>query len=287
MITELDLVEFKNKLVFNKRRKFLFNRFLDEYEIIQRNCYAYQILFIGSYIGDKDGLKLKPGDIDIYIRAFTRPSHAEFLPKHLKKRVPILPFCDYDNFTDILPLEPFVTNEPTYLSAEEMIEIFNKINKFNVDSAIVVSQFQKTPVITHINTIDRDGNPHEFIVNEESFIHKEIKGTIYRISVETEPSWMFFEFKVLDITEDRTLIYMINNNHTPVVSGKGIVKSMIKALSSTYRKNIVSSTNTEELKLDNTEGRIDIVSDFWNKWMREMDNVDYIKEEDRFIFRPA
>ena len=284
MIEEITLQEFTRRFLRNDRRIFLYNRFLNELKIIRQNCFAYQILFIGSFI-EGNGSKDKPGDIDVYVQLFTRPSLAEYLPKHRKKGVPIIPFHDFDNFIDIFPIEPIVTNNPDYYSNQEMLDIFNKTNGYNTSSAIVVKEFQKTPMINFIEALDRNGNSAEFIVNEEVFTHKQFKGIEYKISKENSPFHPYFEFKILFIGQDRILVYMINNHHNDEFSGKGIVKAMIKAISESHTEVVVSSTNNEKLKIDETEGRIPQVSQFWNKWKTEMENVSYIEEEDRYIYK--
>ena len=285
----MNLEEFRKEYVLssiNKRRKFLFDRFLEEFEIIRKNCYAYQIILIGSFVTERNKeLKEKPGDIDVCIRAFTRPTHAEFLPKHLRNRSPLIPFYDFDNFCDIIPVSPFVTNNPEYVSTDRMIDDFNKTNKFQTDFAVVIEQFQRMPSITTIDTIDRNGGVHSFIVDEGYFLFKGLKGIEFKITKSTLPSFRYFEFKIIHLLDERILIYMINNHDVPEFSGKGIVKAMIKSIAKMYKKDVVSSTNNEELKLDATEGRIPDVTQFWRKRENELDNVTYLPDEDRFQFK--
>jgi hypothetical protein len=282
MIKELTLQEFKNHFCYNKRRQFLFTCFEQEIKVVFQHCYAFQILIIGSFISEKE----KPGDIDIYIRTFSYPSISHFFPKHRKKNIPILPFCDVDNFTDILPIEPLVGYEPEYLTAQEMLKIFNDTNNYNCQDAIIIKEFQKTPTITHIQTTDSDGNNHYFIVNETSFKHKDFEGISYSITGEGLSFHKIFEFTILNVSPERILIYRLNNNFHTELTGKGIVKAMIKKISETTGKIIVSSTNIEHLKIDETEGRIKDVSNYWNKWKKEMSNVDYIDNEDRYVYKP-
>jgi hypothetical protein len=140
-------------------------------------------------------------------------------------------------------------------------------------------------MITQIRTIDKEQRSHEFIVSEEAYSHSDIEGILYKISKPELPTWKHFEFVILFVT-NRILIYRINNNDHPELSGKGIVKSMIKAISDEFNKDIVSSTN-KAYKLDDTEGRIPSVTKYWKRWLSELENVEYLEAEDRYVFKPV
>ena len=285
-IIEMDLDEFTSRYVYDKRRRFLFERFRDELEILNRNCFAYQMLIIGSFLKDAGMDKNKPGDIDVYLRAYLRPSRAEFLPKHLKKRTPIIPFHDYDNFCDITSIEPVVTDTPVYISFEEMMKVFNQINNFQLDFAVAVKQFQRTPLITTLTGRDRTGQDHHFIVEQEQILHEKFEEIEFRITQPGLPYHKHFIFSIVHLKDGRILIYRVDNNFAPELTGKGIVKAMITALSEKYKKIIVSSTNKDELKIDAAEGRVQDANNYWNKWLAELDNVSFIAGEDRFAFTP-
>jgi hypothetical protein len=138
--------------------------------------------------------------------------------------------------------------------------------------------------MTVINTIDQRGNQHEFEVLTKDFIHKEFKGKSYRIKLKTDPLWKFFDFVILFIKNDWILIYRLNNNGFEEVSKKGIVKAMIEEIRNEYAMTIVSSTNIDNEKLDETEGRVSFVNKYWNKWYRENPKISYDQKEDRFIY---
>jgi len=138
--------------------------------------------------------------------------------------------------------------------------------------------------MTGLNTIDAKGNEHEFEVLIEDFIHNKYAGKSYRIKLKTDKFWKSFNFDILFINDERILIYRLNNNGFEEVSNKGIVKAMIEVIRKEYAMTIVSSTNIENEKIDETEGRVGDVNKYWNKWYRENSKISYNQKEDRFIY---
>lgn len=142
-------------------------------------------------------------------------------------------------------------------------------------------------MITSIRT-DRQENSESFDVmineseNETVNGHECIKFEIRQPGIKT---WKHFVFQLLTVDEKRRMVFMIDNQNLPEFTSKGIVKAMIKACSDEYNCDIVSSSNLSHEKLDEREGRIGIVTSFWKKWASELDNVEYLKNEDRFIYK--
>lgn len=77
---------------------------------------------------------------------------------------------------------------------------------------------------------------------------------------------------------------MIDNQDIPELSEKGIVKPMIEKLRTIHKKTIVSSTNIESLKVDDSEGRVQNVTQYWARWAIENSKIRYVKEEDRYYY---
>ncbi len=145
-------------------------------------------------------------------------------------------------------------------------------------------------MIEKIYAIDRNNNTNEFIVTQEPLLEtglngKEYTGIRYMISVPGSRPFRHFEFSIIDISDTRIMIFMILDNGIPEVSGKGITKAMIKALSVETKKDIVSSTNYSTHKLFYGEGRVKSADDAWKKWCDEIPNVSRIPEEGRYIFK--
>ena len=140
-------------------------------------------------------------------------------------------------------------------------------------------------MITRLSATDRNNKVEEFEVTQESFTEGNYPGIRYKIGKPNISQFRYFEFCTLELPNDSILIYMlINHNHQDLME-KGIVKAMIKSLSMDLRKNIVSSTNKQHLKISESEGRIHDMTKAWIKWKSEMNNIEYLKEEDRFIYR--
>jgi hypothetical protein len=138
--------------------------------------------------------------------------------------------------------------------------------------------------ISRIRTLDRDDRPHTFQVEETPFQVKDFKGIEFRIFPENSHRYNAFTFKILFVNDNRILIYLTHNNYFPDVSEKGILKSMIKAIRTNYKKSVVSSTRKENLKVDIGEGRVPEATRYWEKWRVENPKISYIPEEDRFIY---
>lgn len=77
---------------------------------------------------------------------------------------------------------------------------------------------------------------------------------------------------------------MIDNQSIPELTNKGIIKSMIEKLRIFHKRTIVSSTNIESLKVDEAEGRIPNVTQYWMKWSIKNDKIRYVIEEDKFYY---
>lgn len=139
--------------------------------------------------------------------------------------------------------------------------------------------------INKIETVDRKGNNFLFEIAEEPLSIGKYNGIYYKIhEPKNSKGWKHFVFQILFIDNSRILIYMIDNQNIPELSGKGIVKSMIEKLSTVHKQTIVSSTNIDFLKVDGTEGRVPNVTQYWIKWSKKNSNIRYVKEEDRFYF---
>lgn len=135
-----------------------------------------------------------------------------------------------------------------------------------------------------IETIDRCAIRHTFNVSEEPLLINNIDGIYYQIRKLEYDGWKHFVFKILFIDTSKILIYLIDNQDIPELSGKGIVKAMIEKLLLIHKKTIISSTNIDTLKVDASEGRVQNVTEYWKKWRRQDENISYNSEEDRFYF---
>lgn len=141
-------------------------------------------------------------------------------------------------------------------------------------------------MITNIKATSRDGKIGTFDVSSrDGEVVNGYTSLVFEIRPETAKSHKHFFFQLVKLSEDRRLVFMINNNDHPELSGNGIVKAMIQAISEEYHCDVVSSSNLEQIKIDAAEGRIPEVTRFWKKWRTVLDNVNYLKEEDRFIFK--
>jgi hypothetical protein len=127
------------------------------------------------------------------------------------------------------------------------------------------------------------GKKEIFKIEDEDFSIQNKIGKYYKISVIDSKPWKHFVFKIL-ILDEKILIYYIDNQGFEEVTGKGIVKSMIEGLRKKYNMKIVSSTNKENLKIDDAEGRVPNVTEFWKKWVRENSKIRYNVDEDRFEY---
>lgn len=138
--------------------------------------------------------------------------------------------------------------------------------------------------IDKIETVDKKGNKFSFEITEEPLSIGKYNGIYYKIYEPNYKGWKYFVFQILFVDNSKILIYMIDNQNIPELSGKGIVKPMIEKLSTVHKKTIVSSTNIESLKVDCSEGRVPNVTQYWIKWSKENSKIRYVKEEDRFYY---
>ena len=138
--------------------------------------------------------------------------------------------------------------------------------------------------IEKLETIDRKGNKFSFEISEEPLNVGKFEGIYYKIHEPNYKGWKHFVFQILFIEKSKILIFMIDNENIPELSGKGLVKSMIEKLIAIYKVTIVSSTNIESLKIDKAEGRVPNVTQYWEKWSTDNCKIRYVKEEDRFYY---
>lgn len=138
-------------------------------------------------------------------------------------------------------------------------------------------------MITKILATDRENNTFEYNVAQQPFSEYGYKGVRYMVSKSGLAGWKYFEIDTLNVSEDRLMIYMLLNHNHSELTGKGIVKGMLKALSIEFKIDIVSSTNNPALKIGDSEGRIDEMTKAWQKWITEFPSIEYLKDEDRFI----
>lgn len=139
-------------------------------------------------------------------------------------------------------------------------------------------------MITKIFATDRANNTLDYTVTQHSINEYGYSGIRYMVTRADIPAWKYFEVDTLEVSDTRLMIYMLLNHDHPELTSKGIVKAMLKALSVEFKKDIVSSTNNPALRIGDSEGRIEAMTEAWEKWAIELPNVEYLKEEDRFIF---
>ncbi|MBB3186636.1 hypothetical protein [Microbacter margulisiae] len=139
-------------------------------------------------------------------------------------------------------------------------------------------------MIKRIETIDKDGIKKTFDVLEEPLSVDKYQGVYFKIFEPNSKHWKHFVFKILFVQDSKILIYMIDNQNIPEVSRQGIVKSMIEEVRTTYKKTIISSTNINEFKHVDSEGRVNNVTKFWKKWAKENGQIQYNKNEGRFYY---
>lgn len=142
--------------------------------------------------------------------------------------------------------------------------------------------------ITNLTTIDRSGNSWEFDVTVQDIIEKDIEGN----DVKGKEFWIFknlkklpFIFQILFVSNNRIMILYIENQNEETVVNKGITKAMTKKILEFYKKDVISSSNNEDQKIISWEGRVGNVNQTWNKWCGENQEVSFISEENRFIWR--
>jgi anti-sigma factor RsiW len=139
-------------------------------------------------------------------------------------------------------------------------------------------------MITNIQALGRDGIEREFLVSEGPIHENGYAGVRYTIRTADMSPFIGFTVDFLFLPNNRILQFMLLSNYIPEVSGKGIVKAMMKAVSQEFQRDIVSSTNIGT-KVSESEGRIPDMDIAWKKWFKELPNVGYLPDEDRFIYR--
>lgn len=134
-------------------------------------------------------------------------------------------------------------------------------------------------------TTYKENTEYNFKVLQEEFEIEGYKGIYYKIMIPEWPNydWKHFQMKIVFVYDNRILLYWLDNQNIPEVSNKGIIKKMMNAISSEFKKNIISSTN-DGVEIIKDEGRIPDVTKYWNKWVKENENVTYDKNDDRFIY---
>lgn len=140
--------------------------------------------------------------------------------------------------------------------------------------------------ISYITAYDPQGNPEKFLVREQEFQPTDdcnLTGFEYLVFTENQPL-VGFIFQLL-FTNDQYYIKYVDNNDLPHVSGKGIVRAMLIALSRLVKKDIYSSTNMPSQKIYESEGLVPKMQAAWNKWKTELPNVEYLSDKGRFVFK--
>lgn len=189
-------------------------------------------------------------------------------------------FNDFDSSIDFLEFQIKKNNDnediEDYLYKE--IQGLYALRRKKINALIGLGELK------HLWTIDSIGSYNIFNVDQECFEVNGKSGIYFKIYDRKQKPWMHFVFKILFLEENIILIYNIDNQNIPEVSGKGIVKGMIEALRLKYKVQIISSSNNDQFKIDESEGRIPGVTTYWNKWLRENNKIIYNSSEDRFIY---
>ncbi len=146
MIIEFSEVDFIKEYVFGNRRKELYRILKTQIEIIEKYCFGYQTLIIGSFIKKETKFpfyKEKPCDIDMIFRGFITDEMSNSLPKINRTQNPYLPFTYYDTFVDIIPIEPIICQSPLIMEFEVLLQTFNNTNDYYGIEAVKIIDFQK------------------------------------------------------------------------------------------------------------------------------------------------
>jgi len=123
---------------------------------------------------------------------------------------------------------------------------------------------------------------YEIIAKSDNGGYEEIDYIIYKD--EKKKGWEHFVFNILNIDDERFMLYWVDNGGYPSVSNKGILKPMLYEIQKLYNKDIVSSTNAGTKVLP-SEGRIQDMTDFWDRFKSKNSMVDYLPFEDRYILK--
>ena len=140
--------------------------------------------------------------------------------------------------------------------------------------------------LSYITAIDPSGNSRRFDIREEplhSSADCDLDGTVYTVYDPKKPA-IGFTFELVNF-QDEYFVKYVDNNGIPDLTGKGILKGILKALSALYKKGIYSSTNHPGLKLYPAEGLVPEMLEVWKKWEMEMDNIEFLSQRQRFVFR--
>lgn len=135
-----------------------------------------------------------------------------------------------------------------------------------------------------IEAIDRNGKSETFEVSCEKIVGDGYEVYSYEIRGHKTTGTGCFVFEIARISDDRMMVLNVNNFDIPEYSGKGIVKAMIAAVSKEFTCDVVSSSNKESSVVID-DGRKEHATRYWKKWTGELSNVDYLSDEDRFIYR--
>ena len=133
-----------------------------------------------------------------------------------------------------------------------------------------------------LNTKDRLGKTHQFSFT--ATINKIEGANSWEYHVFKTNEYDHFYINLLEVSPERIMILYIGNNDIKEVSGKRIMDFMIPVLSERHQASIVSSSNIQDLKISNWEGREDGATVIWNRLKATFENVRYLEEEDRYIF---
>lgn len=140
--------------------------------------------------------------------------------------------------------------------------------------------------INYITAYDRNRNREVFFVREEerqATNDCNFTGSLYTIFTKEKPQTGFvFELLLID---GQYYIKYVDNQGIPHVSGKGIYKAMLFALTSLIKGDIYSSTYLPHKKLYLSEGLVSEAEQAWKKWQKELSNVEHIVDEGRYVFR--
>ncbi len=193
------------------------------------------------------------------------------------QRMPIIQIADK------IKTKPLTKKEIAYFQRElDEIKTRNKINS---------KEFIRTASgITSLTSFDRKNNQHNFGVLykeiiEKGFSDRTFFGVEFEIFRPDKPLNSFY-FKILFV-EERILVAMVLNNYHTEVSEKGIIRAMVSKLVTEYRLPVMSSTNLDNKKLFESEGRIPDMTAAWKAWELKNSHISYAEDEDRYIHYPA
>lgn len=117
-IKKLNIDEFAEQYVTNERRRILFEKLLEELQLIRSQCRRFRVIVFGSFITNKE----KPNDIDLMISIIPDQDHIfDFMTDGMQQK--------NDDEVDIQyqKAEYFLKN------AQQLVDFFNEnpLNKKN------------------------------------------------------------------------------------------------------------------------------------------------------------